>query len=194
MEELKEFTAKLENELIEFKNEVSAITDEKSLNELEEKIVKEIEDYEKKVSEKTFELAKEVVFDGKKYSFNDVVNDILYIINKNEVEYKFTLGLYELYNFWKDLCWKGEDKTAVINYSTLDSTLRVLGQVKFSGYSEWKRILVINEFFKNNHAEYVKINTKQVYFAQQHNIVMDQLQLLKPVDPNTIDETEVINQ
>lgn len=188
MEQLKEFTMQLENELIEFKNEVDAITDKEALNTLEEKIVEEIEEYEKFVTEKIFELSNDVEFDGKKYSFNEVVADILYIINKNEVEYKFTLGLYELYKFWK-----GVDKTMIINYSTLDSTLRVLGQAKFSGYSEWKRILIINEFFKPNHVEYTKINAKQVYFAQQHNIVMDKLQLLKPVDANAIDESEIMN-
>ena len=188
MEQLKEFTLELENKLQDFKTEVESLNEEQ-LHSLEEEIINEIEDYEKVVFEKQFDLSSEVVFDGDKHSFNEVVGDILYLINKNEVEYKFTLGLYELYNFWKSA-----DKTMKITYSVLDSTLRILGQIKFTGYSEWKRILVINEFFKPNHVEYTKINAMQVFYAQKHNIVMDKLQLLKPVDANAIDESEVMSR
>lgn len=185
MEQLKEFTLELENKLQDFKTEIESLNEEQ-LQKLEEEIVKEIEDYEKVVFEKQFDLPSDVEFDGDKYSFNDIVRDILYLINKNEVEFKFTAGLYELYNFWKHA-----DETTKIYYGALDSTLRILGQGKFVGYSEWKRILVVNKFFKPNHVEYTKINAMQVFYAQKHNTVMDRLQLLKPVDANVIDESEI---
>ena len=144
------------------------------LKEEEKKIIEIINEYEKILKDKNYPLGKKVEFDGKTYHKEKVCKFIQEIINKREVGYSETLGLYQLYQYWGTA---GE----TVSYPILDSTLRTLESTpKFKGMADWEKILVINEYFKSNNTEMTMDYLQQIYYAHLHNAIIDLLQLKDP--------------
>lgn len=146
------------------------------LKEEEEIIVKAQVDYEEYIKTINYEIPKDLTWDGKTYSRNEIYTKIIYFLNKNEVQFAYTLGLYELVKFWKNF------SNTEISYGAFDSTLRLLEQVKFKGFEEWRDILAINEFFKPLHDQYSKDISHQIYLAKLHNEVISRMDLITPMN------------
>jgi hypothetical protein len=121
-----------------------------------------------------YELPKDVVYDGEKYTKKDVASKVIYFLNKIECKYEQTLGLYQLVRLWK-----GQDFNA-IPYRVYDSTLRCLNTVSFKGMSEWSDILVVNEYLSQCHNEYSLDTGMLVYLSEMHNLVMNRMKELDP--------------
>ena len=122
----------------------------------------------------TYELPANVEYDGKKYSKKDVVGKIVYMLNKLEVKWEQTLGLYQLVTMWKSEDFKE------IPYRVYDSTLRCLNQVSFKGLQEWTDILVVNAYLAQCHNDYSLDTGALLYLSECHNIVMDRMKQLDP--------------
>ena len=176
---LEEIAKQFDDELEEYVKEVNKIEDRALLLDMEQEVMKEqdeVSDYLKKVE---YDLPKDVVFDGVKYTVKDIATKIIYFLNKKEVEWQYTLGLYQLVKFWKS------ENPTTITYGAYDSTLRLLNQVSFKGYSEWKDILAVNEYMKHGHERYSK-DTSWVYFcSEKHNTIMDRMKVLDELDAAT---------
>lgn len=169
---MEEVAAQFDQELREFNDMVNTIDNVEQLKELEEQILKEQDEVNAYIKEVKYELQPSVVFDGETYKLADVAKNIIYFINKREVEWKYTLGLYQLVKFWKS------SNPTTVDYGTYDSTLRILNQNSYKGYSEWKDILVCNEYFKSAHDSYSKDTSWLIFESEKHNIVMDRMQAL----------------
>jgi hypothetical protein len=174
---------KCEGILEEYKTWVETLNVD-DLKEEEKKIIEIIEEYEKTLKEKTYSLGKKVVFEGHTYTKEKVFKFIQEVINKREASYQETLGLYQLYQYWGSA---GD----TVSYPILDSTLRTLESTpKFKGFSEWEKILVINEYFKSNNSEMTMDYLQQIYYAHIHNAIIDKLQLKDPDRVKTETESQ----
>lgn len=157
--------------LDEFKDKLKGMT-RAQLEELEQ-------EYIKKSDEKNEEVAK-VMFDLKKENFAEVARAIRLFLNKHTVTWQYTLGLKVLYEYWNP-----ERFPEKINYPTLDSTLRILGEFKFTGYEEWCAVVTINEYMEDLREKYVEITESIFEIAAYHNCIMDELGLATPfADPS----------
>lgn len=137
------------------------------LKALEEQLIKEADDNDKRVNELEFDLSGD--------NFKNVALAIRAILNKKEVEWQFTLGLVAMYDFWNP-----DEKPAKISYPMLDATLRTLGEGRFKGYEEWAAVIVVNKYFESLRNEYVD-TTETIYdIAAKHNAVLDELKLKDP--------------
>ena len=125
-----------------------------------------------------------VEFDGSNYSRNDLAKIIMSAISKMEVEWANTLGLYEMYNIWKN-----KDMSSVA-YKVFDSTLRVLNQVKYKGPQEWKDMLAVNKFLAECHADYTLDTNFNVLISKKHNCILERYELVQK-ENNVIDEATV---
>ena len=157
-----------DQELQEFNLQVSEIADDKQLDELEQEIMKEQDEVNEYLRTVQYQLPDSVIFDGEKFSLNDIAKNIVYFVNKREVEWKYTLGLYQLVKFWKS------QNPTVIDYGVYDSTLRILNQNSFKGYQEWKDILACNEYLKSAHESYSKDTSWLIFVSEKHNMIMTQ--------------------
>lgn len=169
---MEEVAAQFDQELREFNDVVNTIDDVERLEELEQEVIKEQDEVNQYLKEVTYELQPSVVFEGETFKLTDVAKSIIYFINKREVEWKYTLGLYQLVNFWK------RSNPTTVEYSVYDSTLRILNQNTYKGYSEWKDILVCNEYFKSAHESYSKDTSWLIFESEKHNIVIDRMTAL----------------
>lgn len=157
-----------------YKVEVSEVNTIEELQEMETELMGVHDTFGAELKERMYNLPTSATFDGEEYKKSKIAENIIYFLNKQEVEWSYTLGLYQAVKFWKNV----ED---TIPYEVYDSTLRLLNQVKFKGTSEWEKILAINEFMASCHSEYVKDATYLIYLSQMHNCLMDRAKLLQPM-------------
>mgnify|MGYP003293312199 CR=1 FL=1 len=165
---LQEVQEMLENDLANYK----AVVESMSIVDVEEaetELIEKMEEYDKYLSEIQYELPTEVIFDGTKFTRNKVGNMVCYFIEKQEVDWQYTLGLYQMSKLWKNL-------GSTIGYKEYDSSLRVLGSMKFKGSAEWKDILVINEFMGKVHDVYTLDTSYMIYLSKMHNELINKLQ------------------
>ena len=137
------------------------------LQEIEKQIVAEADKIDKEISETTFNLPKE--------NYETVADAIKYFLNKQTVQWQYTLGMVGMYDFWD-----GKQQTK-IPYAQLDSILRTLGGMQFSGYEEWAKVIAINKFFEGLREQYVEVTQKAYDVATRHQMLMDAMGLNTPV-------------
>jgi hypothetical protein len=84
-----------------------------------------------------------------------------------------------MYEFWGPL----NPKT--VGYPMFDGTLRTLGELKFTGYNEWKKVIQINDYFKDLRDEYQELTQEIWDNASKHSILCDRIQILDPEKANS---------
>ena len=157
-----------EKELAKFKKSLA----KKSLKELEEL---ELE-YIKKQDKNSEDLGK-TEFDMPKDNYEVVANAIRKFLNKQSVQWQYTLGMVGMYDFWDPM--KRAEK---IPYPHLDSILRTLGGLQFTGYDEWSAVVAVNKFFEPLHKAYVEATETTYELATYHSAIMDEIQAKTPVE------------
>ena len=178
-ETAQQMAERLQKEVDEYKEMVSSITSQEKLDELEKEMMKEYDDYEAYLKDVRYPLPASTTFEGKEFSKSDVAGKIIYFISKIEQTWQYVLGLYELCKLWKSPTF------TEINFGALDSTLRLLDQCKFQGMSEWRDILIVNEYMKALHEQYAKDTTRHIAIAQKHDAIIKQRDLIEPVKSKT---------
>lgn len=180
---IEEFQKDLQAKLDEFKQnlkdtpvpEGSSYVDE--IKKYEDELMEILKDFEEYIKTVEYDLPKAVNYNGSEYVKSKVSNTIINFLNKIDVDWQHTLGMFQLVDFWKKSM-----NTDKIPYGVLDSTLRCLGGLKFRGYTEWNDILTINEYFKQVNEEYGKDLAISIFLAKIHSMIMDELQMNSPVE------------
>lgn len=159
--------AKKEKQMQEFKASLKELTLEQ-LREKEQEIIKKADENDKRIAEIKIDLPKE--------NYKVVAGAIQNFLNKETVTWQYTLGLVTLYEYWNPGEFPG-----TITYPVLDATLRTLGELKFTGYSEWAAVVAVNKYFESLHAKYEEL-TESIYdIAGEHSAVMTEMDLRTPV-------------
>lgn len=184
-ETAQEMGDRLQKDADEHKKELEKITDLDELDKKEEEIIKTLEEFDKYIKQKRYELPKSVMFDGVFYSKEQVGVRIARALNKKEVTWQYSLGLYQLHKLWSNI-----RQFATIPYDAYDSTVRVLGDIQFKGFSEWKDILIINEFFVKPNKEFYKDSTMLIYYSTLHSQILERKQILTPIKPESVTTVE----
>ena len=173
---MEEATKQFDQELREYVELVNSIDDVNKLNEMEQDIIKEQDDVNAYLKTTQYQLPDGVDFDGEHYTVKDIANKVIYFVNKKEVEWKYTLGLYQLVKFWK------VNNPSIIDYGVYDTTLRMLNQIGFQGFSEWRDILACNEYFKTAHESYSKDTSWLIFVSEKHNVILDRMKALDQLE------------
>jgi hypothetical protein len=178
-----EMMVAMQADLVMYSDQVSGMS-ETECNDEEQKLMAEMDVVQERLSTVTYELPSHAEYDGKKYSRNDIAGKIVYFLNKLEVKWEHTLGLYQLVQTWK------HDDFTNIPYNVYDSTLRTLNTVSFKGFSEWTDILAINAYLSTCHNEYSLDTGMLVYLHECHNILMNRMKEINPASdvPDTLSE------
>ena len=174
VETAQEMAERLQKEVDAYKELVSTKETQEELDELEREIMKEMDVYDEYIKGVRYALPESTVFEGKTYTRSAVADKITYFISKIEQTWQYVLGFYELCKYWKS-------NETEIAFGPLDSTLRLLDQCKFQGMTEWRDILVVNEYMKALHEQYAKDTTQHIALAQRHNAIIQQRDLITPV-------------
>jgi hypothetical protein len=170
-----EMVEAMQSELVLYKEQVAAFETIDQCNAEEQVLMASMDEVQAKLDVAAYDLPDSVEYDGEKYSKKNIVAKIVYFLNKLEVKWEQTLGLYQLVTIWKS------DDFTKIPYRVYDSTLRCLNQVSFKGLSEWTDILAVNEYLSQCHNEYSLDTGMVIYLSECHNALMNRM---KELDPN----------
>lgn len=178
-EELQTF---LNASVAEYKAYAETIETEEEVSEKEQEIMKMMDEYQEYMAGVQYEIPEECKFDGQVLKKKAVAELIVNFIETQEVQWDYVNGLYELCKIWKD------NDLKFITYGAYDSTLRILGSsVKYKGMTQWRNLLIVNQYLSSCHEEYVKDASYQIYLSHCHNALMDQM---KEFHPETVEVNE----
>lgn len=178
----------LEEGVNNFKVEIEALSEDETLQR-EQELMRVMEEYDGVLRTVVYDIPEQCTFDGQVFNRKTVGEFIVDVLNTQEVEWSLSLGMYELAKLWKN------KEVMKINYHAYDSTLRVLGQCKFKGFDNWRKILTINEFLGECHDNYVADTNYMIYLSQLHNALLDVLKKFNPdMDKSNPDTDETINE
>ena len=139
------------------------------LEKIESELIAEADANDQKVSKTEFDLPKE--------NYKEVAEGIRMLLNKQTVQWQYTLGLVGLYDFWNP-----EKKSKKIPYAQLDAILRTLGQMQFTGYTEWAAVVAINKYFEPLHNAYVDATEATYDIASKHDIIIRKMEAFNKKD------------
>jgi len=160
--------------LKDYENSLNGKTFEE-LEKIESQLIAEADENDQRVSKTEFDLPKE--------NYKEVAIAIRKLLNKQTVQWQYTLGLVGLYDFWNP-----EKKSNKIPYAQLDAILRTLGGMQFTGYDEWAAVVAINKYFEPLHNAYVDATEKTYDIASKHQAVMQKMEDLKKAEAGEDDE------
>ena len=162
-----EMMAVMEQELVLYHDTLNDLTTLEACKAEEGKLMNYMDEVDTRLNTVTYELPESIEFENKHYSRKDIISKIIYFLNKIEVKWEHTLGMYQLVALWKG------DNFTEIPYRAYDSTLRCLNQVTFKGMQEWTDILAVNEYLSIAHNEYSLDTGMLIFYSECHNALMD---------------------
>lgn len=175
----------LEANIQEFIVEIAELANEEEVLAKEQELMTLMNENDAHLKTVIYPVAEEVNFDNTIYNKKTVCGMIADFIATQEVEWSYTLGLYELHKLWKSC-------PETIQYHAYDSTLRILGSsVKYKGIESWRKILAVNDFLSPCHEEYVRDTAYMLYLSNLHNIVIDTLKKFNPGVEEEAQEVEI---
>lgn len=142
---------------------------------IEQELIKKMEDFDKYIATVEYELPTMVKFNERSYTRQEVAEKIREFINRQEVKWQAALGIWQMYNLWKN-----PPKT--ISYGAYDSTLRMLGSMSFKGSKDCESILVINDYFAQCNDGYAKDLTMLTYLSTLHSQVLDRIKAIEQMN------------
>lgn len=167
----------LEKALNEFKVEVGQVKDADVLSKMEEDLMSEQKEVDTYIKSVFYTLPNDVEYDGEKFTKNDIAKLVVEFLNRSEIDWQYTLGYFQVVKFWKT------KDTTQVDYNTFDSTLRMLNNLKFKGYNDWRNILAVNEYMKGCHEPYSIDTSYLIFLNQKHQAIMDRMALVEKREP-----------
>ena len=163
----KEIEVMLDADIQAYIVEISELADKDTVLAKEAELMVVMDENDTRLKTVEYDIADSCTFDNQVFNRKTATEYLVDFINTQEVDWNYTLGLYELVKLWKN---KDLEK---IQYHAYDSTLRILGQCKYKGFENWKKIMVVNSFLSPCHEEYVRDTGYMIYLTTLHNTLLD---------------------
>ena len=161
-------------ELSDFKKSLAEMTEEQ-LNELASKLVEESKALDERVSKTEYTLPTK----GQK----DAFEAIKYFLNTQKVKWNYALGIITIYEYF-------DQAQKSITFAMLDTVLRLLGSLEFTGYDEWKKVSLVNDYFTPVAQDYRELTDEIYNVGERYAAVDGQLKMFETVDPETVPVVE----
>jgi len=152
---------------------------DKFAKSLKDKSLEELQKLEQEIIEQADKNGEElgkIEFDMPTENYKEVAESVRYFLNKQSVQWQYTLGMVSMYDFWNPSV-----QPKKIPYPHLDSILRTLGGLQFTGYKEWAMVVAINKYFEPLQQAYVDATETTYDIASKHDVIMKAMELLNPV-------------
>lgn len=163
-------------EMSEFKKSLTEMTKEE-LEVLAEKLVNESKELDERVAKTEYDLPKK----GQDSAFEAV----RYFLDSQKVQWNYALGIITIYEYFM----KAQKK---ITFAMLDTVLRLLGSLEFTGYAEWKKVTTINDYFTPVAQSYRDL-TEEIYNAADRYAAVDgQIKMFETVDTESVPVVELV--
>lgn len=161
-------------ELSDFKKSLTEMTEEQ-LNELAAKLIEESKALDERVSQTEYKLPTKAQ--------KDAFDAIKYFLNTQKVKWNYALGIITIYEYF-------DQAQKTITFAMLDTVLRLLGSLEFTGYDEWKKVSLVNDYFTPVAQDYRDLTDEIYNIGERYAAVDGQLKMFAPVDPEEVPTVE----
>ncbi len=182
-EKVKTRAQELDDETLKFKAEVDKINSLEELEKMEQDVIKEIDENDKKLSETEYDLPETTTFRGQVFTREKVCQMVFDLLGCQQVGWQMTLGLFDVMDYWKGMTKKKEPK---IKYQYYDATLRLLGQQQYKGYENLRSILVINSLFTDARDTYLEDLSYTYFLANKHDAILQRMDAIHALNDKDI--------
>ena len=158
----------------EFKASLANMTKEE-LEALATKLTEESKETDSKVANLNYKLEKK----GQEAAWDAIKT----FLDRQAVKWNYALGLITLYEFF-------DKPQKEISFAMLDTVLRLLGSIEYTGYTEWKLVTTINDYFTPISVDFRDVTDEIYDVAERYALVDSQLKMFETV-PETVTETGV---
>jgi len=155
---------------------------EKFENSLKKMSLEELEKLEQEViaeADKNGEDLGKLEFDMPSENYEIVATAIRKFLNTQSIQWQYTLGMVALYDFWDP-----EKRQEKIPYPYLDSILRTLGGLQYTGYDDWSAVIAVNKFFESLQKAYMEATQETYDIATKHDAIIKAIELASNVPSN----------
>ena len=156
-----------QKEFAKFENSLKKMSLEE-LEKLEQEVIAEADKQGEELGKMEFDLPKE--------NYKAVAEAIRKFLNKQSIQWQYTLGMVAMYDFWDPEQHKGK-----IPYPYLDSILRTLGGLQYTGYEEWAAVVAVNKFFEPLQKAYMEATQETYDIATKHDAIIKAIELASNV-------------
>ena len=161
-------------ELSDFKKSLVEMTEEQ-LRDLAAKLIEESKELDARVSQTEYKLATK----GQK----DAFEAIKYFLNTQKVKWNYALGIITIYEYF-------DQAQKTITFAMLDTVLRLLGSLEFTGYDEWKKVSLVNDYFTSVAQDYRDLTDEIYNIGERYAAVDGQLKMFETVDTESVPVVE----
>lgn len=164
----------MEADIVNFTDGLAALKTTEEVKAKEEELMEIFKADDEYLSGLDFKLSDKTEYAGKTVKRSELIRNIIGFISRIEVDFRATLGIYQAILFWKTC---GTDN---VPYTVYDTTLRLLGTIKYKGADDCFNILAINNWFTEAHEAYMRANVYTGYLSSLHQAIMTRLSELDP--------------
>lgn len=161
-------------ELSDFKKSLVDMTEDQ-LRELAAKLIEDSKELDARVSKTEYTLPTK----GQK----DAFEAIKYFLNTQKVKWNYALGIITIYEYF-------DQAQKTVTFAMLDTVLRLLGSLEYTGYDEWKRVSLVNDYFTPVAQDYRDLTDEIYNIGERYAAVDGQLKMFEPVDPAEVPVVE----
>ena len=155
----------------EFKASLANMTKEE-LEALAAKLTEESKATDSKVANLKYALENK----GQKTAWDAIKT----FLDKQSVKWNYALGLITLYEFF-------DKPQKEISFAMLDTVLRLLGSIEYTGYTEWKLVTTINDYFTPISVDFRDVTDEIYDVAERYALVDSQLKMFETVPENGVE-------
>lgn len=156
-----------QKELAKFENSLKKKSLEE-LTKLEQEVIAEADKNGEELGKKEFDMPVE--------NYKAVAEAVRKFLNKQSIQWQYTLGMVAMFDFWDP-----EKRPEKIPYPYLDSILRTLGGLQYTGYEEWAAVIVVNKFFEPLQKAYMEATQETYDIATKHDAIIKAIELASKV-------------
>ena len=161
-------------ELSDFKKSLAEMTEDQ-LRELAAKLIEDSKELDARVSKTEYTLPTK----GQK----DAFEAIKYFLNTQKVKWNYALGIITIYEYF-------DQAQKTVTFAMLDTVLRLLGSLEYTGYDEWKRVSLVNDYFTPVAQDYRNLTDEIYNIGERYAAVDGQLKMFETVDAEAVPVVE----
>lgn len=166
--------AEIQKRINDYRKKVSTM----GLEELEKEecaIIEEIDKHNKYVSTCKLKLPE----NGRKVAFTAIQS----LLDRQKMQWTYAIMMAKIYKVF-DPDGDAED----VEFNILDTMLRTLSSLEYTGYEDWHKCELINDYFEPIRDEYVSISERSYELAEKHVVVDETMRLFgKDKKSNVVD-------
>ena len=159
-------TIRLQDIVNKYEEHISTAIDFKDLETEYGEVLRQMTEYNAKLSEKSYNLVESIEFEGTTYNRKQLGEKIVFFLTKEAVKFADVTRMRNLKNAWNNVA-------DTIGFETYHNTVVFLNGITYRGVREWEGVQMVSAYFSTLAEEYAKDTVISSYWNAKKRIIED---------------------